>query len=516
MEGAVARAPAPVSEAGREATRTQIRGSSLLLAGRLLSVGVNFAVQILIVRYLTKSDYGAFAYALSLVALGESVAALGLDRALSRFLPIYDEEGRRARILGTLVLAAGTVLALGLGVILAVVGLRGLLAGSIGGEHASTVLLILILLAPVQALDGLLMGTFAVFTNARAIFFRKYVLAPGLRLAVVLLLVLTGSGVAFLAAGYVLAGALAVAIYLAVLVRTLRRQGVFEGMRARGLELPARELFGFALPLLAVDLLHVVTNTTNVLMLGFFGNGDDVADYRVVLPVAHLNMLVMSSFTLLFTPVAARLYARGDRAGIDDLYWKTAVWLTVATFPIFAFSFALAEPVTVALFGERYRDSAPILALLAVGYYFGAALGFNGLTLRVYGFVRYIVVVSVAAAAVNVVLNLTMIPAWGPLGAGIATCLTLVLHNVLKQAGLRRGTAIRVFASGEAGVYLTVAVAAAVLAITQHALEPPLILAAALATAVSAAVLVSTRAALRVGETFPELARVPVLRRLVG
>ena len=69
--------------AGDVAARKQIRGSSLLLVGRVLSVGVNFGIQILIVRYLTKADYGAFAYALSLVALGSSIATFGLDRSIT-------------------------------------------------------------------------------------------------------------------------------------------------------------------------------------------------------------------------------------------------------------------------------------------------------------------------------------------------------------------------------------------------------------------------------------------------
>ena len=48
------------------AARRQIRGSTLLLVGQLLAKGVNFGVQVLIVRYLSKSDYGALAYALSI------------------------------------------------------------------------------------------------------------------------------------------------------------------------------------------------------------------------------------------------------------------------------------------------------------------------------------------------------------------------------------------------------------------------------------------------------------------
>ena len=37
---------------------------------------INFAVQVLIVRYLSKDGFGAFAYALSIIAIGESIVTL--------------------------------------------------------------------------------------------------------------------------------------------------------------------------------------------------------------------------------------------------------------------------------------------------------------------------------------------------------------------------------------------------------------------------------------------------------
>ena len=72
----VAPAGEPVDR--HHATTKQIRGSSLLLVGRLITVVVNYAVQVVIVRYLTKSDFGAFAYALSIEAFVETLIALGL------------------------------------------------------------------------------------------------------------------------------------------------------------------------------------------------------------------------------------------------------------------------------------------------------------------------------------------------------------------------------------------------------------------------------------------------------
>jgi O-antigen/teichoic acid export membrane protein len=516
MAIAPAPATAPAVDGLSESSRRQIRGSTLLFAGRLLSVGINFAVQVLIVRYLSKADFGVFAYGLSLVAMGQSISVLGLDKAVSRFLPIYDEGGARGKVLGTLVLVAGTILAVGLGFVAVVFGLYGVIAGSVGdNERALTVLLILILLSPLQALDDVLMSTFAVFSRARSIFVRRYVLAPGLRLVAVLVVLAAQTDVRALAAGYMVGGALGVAVYAAMLLRMLRAKGLLGRAARPRLRIPVREIYGFALPLVAVDLMFVVMNTANVVMLAHFGTVDDVADYRVVQPAARLNMLVMTSFGLLFTPLAARLYARDDRAGIHELYWRTAVWMAVFSFPAFAATCSLAGPLTVGLFGERYAASAPILALLSLGYYFGAALGFNGLTLRVYGLVRYSVVIAVAATAANVALNLALIPRYGALGAGIGTCATLVVHNVLKQTGLRRGTGISVFDARHLRVYGVIVATGALLLALQQLAHPNLVIALIAAAAGSAAVLALTRESLRIGDMFPELERIPGVRRLL-
>jgi O-antigen/teichoic acid export membrane protein len=500
-----------------EATRKQIRGSSLLLTGRFLTLASNLVVQILIVRYLSKADYGAFAYALSLVAVGTSIATFGLDRSITRFVPIYEEQRNYPKLFGTVVLAFGTVLSLGLLIVVVVFGLDAVLDGSlIGDEQAVSILLILVLLTPLNALDGLLMGMFAVFSKPRAIFFRRHVLTPTLRLAIVLLLVLGNQDVFFLAGGYVFAGALGVAIYSIMLYRTLRSEGLLERFSLPTVQIPAREVFGFTIPLLTSDLVYMTMNTSDVILLGHFGGADDVADFRVIWPAAHLNQTVMASFTLLYTPVAARMFARNDREGINKLYWQTAIWIAVLTFPIFALTFSLAEPVTETLFGSRYADSATYLTLLSLGYYFNAALGFNGLTLKVYGRLRYVVSINVVAALVNLGLNLILIPRYGPLGAAIGTCFTLIVHNFLKQAGLLLGTGVRLFRGRDLAVYASIALGAGSLLALQLLVSPPALVGFAAAAGVSLGVVAFSRKSLRAGETFPELMRFRIARLIAG
>jgi O-antigen/teichoic acid export membrane protein len=488
-----------------------------MLFGRAIAMAANLVVQVLTVRYLTQTDYGAFAYALSVVDLGQSVATFGLDRTITRFLSIDDEQRRYDRLFGTLAFVAAAVGGLGLAIVLVVDGLQAMIPGGlIDDSQAATLLVILIILAPIQALDSILTGVLSVFASPRSIFVRRFVLAPGLKLAVVGLLVLGQAGVDFLAWGYVVSGLIGIAVYIGLLGRLFKTRGLWARLRVRSMDIPVREILLFTVPLLTTDLVYIVLNTSDAILLGLFRGTADVAAFRVVLPAAGLNQLVFSSFTLLFVPAAARLFARNDRAGVQDLYWQTAVWMAVISFPLFALTFSLAGEVTRVLYGERYDGSALYLAMLSLGYYFNTALGFNGLTLRVYGALRSIVLVNVAAAVLNLGLNLVLIPIYGPLGAAIGTTTTLIVHNILKQVALRMRTGMSLFEPRYLRVYTVLAVASAGLGIVELVVHPGFIVALVLAGIVSVAVFTLTRSELRIGRTFPELMRIPLVNWLFG
>ena len=151
----------------------------------------------------------------------------GSTGASPRFLSVYDEHEDYDHLLGTIVMVSGTILALGAAlVVVAVYLLQGWIVELERDQtQAISLLLILILLAPIQALDDVLTSLMSVFASPQSIFFRKYVLGPGLRLAVVLLLIAGGSGVGFLAVGYVAAGAFGIALYVAILWQVLGRRG---------------------------------------------------------------------------------------------------------------------------------------------------------------------------------------------------------------------------------------------------------------------------------------------------
>ena len=504
------------SASGRDVVSQQIRGSTLLVIGRLCAVAINFGVQVAIVRYLSKANYGAFAYALAIATVCQTVAVAGLDKAITRFVSIYYEQREYRRVFGTIAVVAATLGSISIVLVVGAYALQGALGGSlISDRKALSLLLILIFLGPLQAIDSLVLGLFAVFGRPRLIFFRAYVLAPGLRLIVVAALVLTHSSVFFLAVGYVVAGAAGTVIALFVLYEVFREEGLLEHLAVRTLDLPVRRIFAFTVPLLTTHLLYVILNSSNILLLGHFDGARAVAAFTVIQPAAALNELVLASFTLLFTTAAARLFARDDPAGIGDLYWQTAAWVAVMSFPIFALTFSLAKPLTMTLYGERYSPSAVYLAVLSFGYYFQAALGMNGTTIMVFGKVRFITVINFLAIAVNLAANFVLIPLYGPLGAALGTAGTLFAHNIFKQVGMRRATGVEAFRGRYLTVYVSIAAGAAVLLGLQAWLDANLFEGLLLASVASLGIFGLNRGVLRMGQTFPELLRFPLARRVL-
>lgn len=504
--------PAGSAAMGRE----QVRGSALLLMGRVASLLLTTATQIVIVRVLTKADFGAFAYALALVAAGRILLSLGQGKLLSRFMSTYEEQRDYDRMFGAMFLAAGTiVVTTGLTLTALFIFRDPLIGSAVGGGAAVQMVFILAFLGPLEAFDQVFVSLFAVFSKPRAIFFRKYLLTPGLRLVVVVVLAVTGAGVTLLAVGYVVAQLIGLMLYFGMLIGMLRERGLLGHLRLRRIVLPYRAVFSFSIPLITSELVSLSMNVGGVLILAFYQSIEEVANYRAVLPAARLNQVVFAVFVTLFLPMAARLFARNDREGLRHSYWQTALFLAVFTFPIFAVTGPFAPTTTEVLFGARYAESAVVLALLAAGYYFNVMLGFNAFTVQVCGRIRYLVGVNVVVGVLNLALSFALVPRLGAAGVAIANLTALVTQNVLNQLALRGSIGSGFVDRRHLRGYAVIIGCAALLFALQVLVRPGLVLSLVAASVASLIVLAANLRALELGETFPELMRVPLLRRLL-
>jgi O-antigen/teichoic acid export membrane protein len=187
----------------------------------------------------------------------------------------------------------------------------------------------------------------------------------------------------------------------------------------------------------------------------------------------------------------------------------------VLSFPIFALTFVAATPLTALLYGARYETAGTLLAVLALGNYLQAVSGFNGMTIKSVGRVHSLVVINLLALLANAAITLLLVPPFGAMGAAVSLTITLIVHNLLKQVGLRRATGIALPARRLVRPFAAIAVAIVAMAalLVLGARMPALVVPAAVVASV--AVLAYARQNLRIAEVFPELSRIRYLRPLL-
>lgn len=500
-------------------SRAALRGTALLLAGRGLAVALALVTQVVLVRALPPTEYGRIAYALAVVTLLQAVLPLGTDRGLGRALARYEALHDRARLLGVLAATTAVTVVIGAIAVAAVLLLAtGPLPRMVGGSATATVLCVLIVLAPLQALDSLLVDSLAVLGTPREVAFRRYLLDPVLRLVATGVVLATGGGPVSVAGAWVAAALAGSAVALLMLVRRLRLLRALGPGRPRAV-LPLGELLATGLPVAVGSVVAIAPPELASVVLGRTFGSSEVAAFRAVLPFSTVGLLVLYTFGTLYTPAAARLHAAENFNGLRDLYARTSCWIAVLSFPIFLLTTVFASPLTTVVLGERYAGSVPHLALLGAAAYVNSALGPNGLTLQVLGRIKYALVANTLVLGVVLAVVLTVVPYAGAGGAALVVLISVIVHNIAKQAGL----------SGKAGIgavdrrLMAVLARAAVLTLGCWLLSlivPDRGIGGLLTGGLVAgtAGLLLARASSRqlaVAEAFPELARVPLLGRAV-
>jgi O-antigen/teichoic acid export membrane protein len=495
--------------------RDQIRGSSLFLIGNVLSLAITFVPHLVLVRYLSTEAYGHWAYALSLVAIGKTYA-LGFNEAMSRFVPIYHAKREPSKVLGSIVVVfAVTLLISGCLIATFAVASHPILALLTKRKEPAGLLLVLMFLVPLETIDLLIMNLFACFARAREIFWGRYIIPPSLRAIVIGLVVFGHSDLRLLAYGYIAVELITIVPFGALIVYELRRQKLLQKLTS--IKLPVREIFGFSVPLMASNIMGMSGGSIPVLLLGYFHPMSTVAFFRVVLPAALLSTMIPANFLPLYIPSASRLFAKGDTSGINHLFWKTSLWMSVLAFPIFLATACFARPLTIFLYGARYAPSAPILAILSLGYFFNVVFSFSSVTLKVLGKIRLVVTLNIVTQIIIVVFNLLLIPRYGALGAAVATVGGLIVQDFLRQLALWRwGGGISFFEKRYTSFFLVLAASTIGLYLIQLFTPNNIYIGLMLALAVSVFVLLLVKKHLKIADTFPEIVRLPLVGRLLA
>jgi O-antigen/teichoic acid export membrane protein len=393
---------------------------------RLTMVGLEFLCVIALARVFEASGYGVYAFVVALLGLLAIPATLGLDRLLVREIARLRAFGDWVTVRGLLRWSARSSVSVSL-----LMTFAGLLILGVWHERmvapVRVALAIGLLTIPLTTLARLRTGALQGLGHIRQGMLPESVVQP----AVVLLL---ATGALWLPAA-IRTGALAVSIYAAAMVAAfvagaawLRRAHPAGAVEA--IDRPRRRQWLMtATPLAWVLGMNVVLTHTDVVLLGLLSDTSDAGVYRVAAQLAALASLPLGAMNIVFAPRISAAFAAGRIETLQAEVTHASRYVLLLTLPVVAAT-VFAGSMLLGVFGAEFVSAALPLAILAVPQLLNAATGMAGYLLVMTHYERQAAVIFGLAAALNLVLNLLLIPRFGMTGAAVASALALITLNV--------------------------------------------------------------------------------------
>jgi PST family polysaccharide transporter len=390
-----------------------------LFADRILRMGVGLLVGVWVARYLGVQQFGVFNYATAFVALFSTLSTLGLDAIVVR--SIVREPEKRSLILGTAfwLKLFGGVVALVLAVSCIILVRR---------DDQLTIFLVAILssVGIFQAFDTIDLW-FQSQVQSKYTVIAKNTAFVITALVKVALISFNAPLIAFAWAGLG-----EVSLGTIGLIISYRVRGYSPWLWPWSSQL-AKTLLKESWPLILSGLTVMIYMRIDQIMLGQMVGDKAVGLYSAATRISEVWYFIP---TAIASSVSPAIYAAKQIS--EDLYYqriekflRLLSWLAIVLAVPMSF---LSGTIIMVLFGKSYEASASILVI----HIWASIFVFMGVGTSPWfiaeGLTQFALRRTIIGAFTNVFLNIFLIPAYGTVGAAIATVISQAFASFLSNA----------------------------------------------------------------------------------
>ncbi len=408
-------------------TREAARGTGLVLAGAVIAQTAEYLYRFAMARGLGVEEFGTFSQARAVYLILVTLAPLGLGAGVKRFVATLRESGReneaRRAITDGMRIVAGSAVALA--ILLAI--FAGDVARALRNPAMEMPLRVLALALPAAVGLEVVTRLGEAVRSFRPTVITRQILDPGLRFLLALPALAAGASLALVLGSVGIAAAVALAVAV-LLVRRLDRLRSLSRDPAPS-QLPA--LLQFSLPAAAGGVLFDLAERIDVLMIGLYREEADVGIYSSASSIARCLLLFYASTLPAAATLAAEHVGRGERTQIGRLLHTMTRWMLFFSGPFAAGIFLYPREAIAVLFGGEYAGGAATLRILVPAVMVPMVLGPTGLFLDAMGKTSWTLGNIVVRTALNIALNLLLIPRFGIEGAAWGTLIATFLGAAL-------------------------------------------------------------------------------------
>jgi O-antigen/teichoic acid export membrane protein len=161
----------------------------------------------------------------------------------------------------------------------------------------------------------------------------------------------------------------------------------------------------------------------DTVVLSWYRPSAEIGWYNVGYRLIFTLVGVLGAFLEVMTPSLTRVYHDNPAAG-EQWIGGTLRLMALCALPASVGLFVLAEPIVALLYGQAFVAAAPVTALLAWDLPLLLFTAFCGNVSTAIGRERAAALIYGGSAALNLVLNLLLIPHFGIYGAALVTLIT--------------------------------------------------------------------------------------------
>ena len=220
----------------------------------------------------------------------------------------------------------------------------------------------------------------------------------------------------------------------------------------------AAGFWAFTAPRALAAVAQIVLQRLDIVLVAVISGPAQAAVYAAATRFLVAGQLANAALIQAAQPQLSHLFGIGDRAAAGAVYQATTAWLIVLTWPLYLLS-ALFGPQLLAVFGRSYQDGATAVVILALAMLLATACGQVDLVLTMTGRSRWSLFNGLLAVAVNVAVDVALIPRAGITGAAIGWAAALVVSNLVPLAQVAWVARIHPFGRGPAAAIAVTAVA---------------------------------------------------------
>jgi len=198
-----------------------------------------------------------------------------------------------------------------------------------------------------------------------------------------------------------------------------------------------KELIKRSNPMMLSATIYLLITWIDTLMIGMYKTEAEVGIYNVAVRVSGLVSFGLAAVSSISAPKFSETYNNGDIINFEKIVHESSRLIFIFTLPI-ALLLVIFNSTILSLFGAEFVLAKNVLLILLVGQLFHAFSGSISLILQMTGnekaYRNYIFI----GLILNIILNVSLIPSFGIVGAAIASSCSLILWSVLSLVHIKK------------------------------------------------------------------------------